>query len=121
MNLGTLRTDIVTTLEESLRILSQTGMRYLVLAFLAYLLSVYLCAVRWQLHKSLIVVLLLSSGVWVLDVVRLKLIALALNGIVEGGLISILLYFGLPLTSASSFVFITEGLRYGKAQSCTDQ
>jgi len=121
-----------------------------------------------QLHKSFIAVLLLSSGVWVIDIISLKLIALALKlprslylistvsilfpllgnlpitpgglGVVEGGLIYILLYFGLPLASASSFVFLErlisfglssvigflylfymEGLRYGKAQSCTDQ
>lgn len=295
MNLGTLKTaiviflllmagvflvrtywiDIVTTLGESLRILSQTKIRYFVLAFLAYLLSVYLFAVRWQLvlnsigyelkaadlvpvifggifannltpasraggeplrifwinkrfginytdgfisilferlveaipisvlliyvvysfpsleikflpvrnslmlnstyllllglfaaglvlwyfkeklssplnrvrkhwrqlRKSFTAVLLLSSGVWILDVIRLKLIALALDlplplhlvatvsilylvlgslpitpgglGIVEGGLISILLYFGLPLASASSFVFLERIISFG--------
>jgi glycosyltransferase 2 family protein len=268
-------TDIVTTLGESLRILSQTKIRYFFLAFLAYLLSVYLFAVRWQkvlnsidyelkavdlvpvifggifannltpasraggeplrifwinkkfginytdgfisilferlveaipisvlliyvvysfpsleikflpvrnsltlnstyllllglfvaglalwyfreklssplnrvkmhwrkLRKSFTAVLLLSSGVWVLDVIRLKLIALALDlplslhliatvsilylvlgslpitpgglGIVEGGLISILLYFGLPLASASSFVFLERVISLG--------
>jgi uncharacterized membrane protein YbhN (UPF0104 family) len=267
--------DIVTTLGESLRILSQTRIRYFVLAFLAYLLSVYLFAVRWQqvlnsigyelkaadlvpvifggifannltpasraggeplrifwinkrfginyidgfisilferlveaipisvlliyvlysfpsldikllpardsitlnstyilllglfaaglaiwifranisstlnrvrnhwrqLHRSFMAVLLLSSGVWVLDVIRLKLIALALDlplslhliatvsilylvlgslpitpdglGIVEGGLISILLYFGLSLASASSFVFLERFISFG--------
>jgi uncharacterized protein (TIRG00374 family) len=94
-----------------------------------------------QLHKSFISVLLLSSGVWVLDLIRLKLIALALNlplsmhliatvsilylllgslpitpgglGIVEGGLISILLYFGVPLASASSFVFLERFISFG--------
>jgi glycosyltransferase 2 family protein len=94
-----------------------------------------------QLHKSFTAVLLLSSGVWVLDVIRLKLIALALDlplslhliatvsilylvlgsfpitpgglGIVEGGLISILLYFGLPLASASSFVFLERFISFG--------
>lgn len=268
-------TDIVTTLGESLRILSQTKIRYFVLAFLAYLLSVYLFAVRWQLvlnsigyelkaadlvpvifggifannltpasraggeplrifwinkrfginytdgfisilferlveaipisvlliyvvysfpsleikflpvrnslmlnstyllllglfaaglalwyfkeklssplnrvrkhwrqlRKSFTAVLLLSCGVWILDVIRLKLIALALDlplslhliatvsilylvlgslpitpgglGIVEGGLISILLYFGLPLASASSFVFLERVISFG--------
>jgi len=268
-------TDIVTTLEESLKILSETRIRYFILAFLVYLLSVYLFAIRWQqvlcsigynlkaanlvpvifggifannltpasraggeplrifwvnkrfgisytnafisilferlveaipifllliyvlysfpslelkflslrnsltlnstyllllgffmvvlaiwlfrerlssllnsveqnwkqLHKSFISVLLLSSGVWVLDLIRLKLIALALNlplsmhliatvsilylllgslpitpgglGIVEGGLISILLYFGLPLASASSFVFLERFISFG--------
>jgi uncharacterized protein (TIRG00374 family) len=87
-----------------------------------------------QHHKFFIAVHLLSSGVWVLATIRLKLIALALNlpvslyliatvsilylvlgslpitpgglGIVEGGLIPILLYFGLPLASSSSFVFL---------------
>jgi uncharacterized membrane protein YbhN (UPF0104 family) len=97
---------------------------------------------HWRrLHKSFIAVLLLSSAVWVLDIVRLKLIALALNlplslhliatvsilylvlgslpitpgglGIVEGGLISILLYFGLPLASASSFVFLERFISFG--------
>lgn len=94
-----------------------------------------------QLKKSFIPALLLSSGVWVLDIIRLKLIALALNlplslhiiatvsilylvlgslpitpgglGIVEGGLISILLYFGLPLASASSFVFLERFISFG--------
>jgi uncharacterized protein (TIRG00374 family) len=94
-----------------------------------------------QLHKSFFPVLLLSSAVWVLDVIRLKLLAMALNlplslfliatvsilylllgslpitpgglGIVEGGLISILLYFGLPLASASSFVFLERLISFG--------
>ena len=80
-------------------------------------------------------------GVWILDIIRLKLIALALNlplslyliatvsilylllgslpitpgglGIVEGGLISVLLYFGLPLASASSFVFLERFISFG--------
>ena len=94
-----------------------------------------------QLHKSFIAALLLSTGVWILDVIRLKLLALALNlplslhviatvsilylllgslpitpgglGIVEGGLISILLYFGLPVASASSFVFLERFISFG--------
>jgi uncharacterized protein (TIRG00374 family) len=94
-----------------------------------------------QLHTSFIAVLLLSSGVWVLDIIRFKLIALALNlplslhliatvsilylllgslpitpgglGIVEGGLISVLLYLGLPLASASSFVFLERVISFG--------
>jgi uncharacterized protein (TIRG00374 family) len=94
-----------------------------------------------QLHKSFIPVLLLSSGVWILDIIRFKLLALALNlplslyliatvsflylllgslpitpgglGIVEGGLISVLLYFGLPLSSASSFVFLERFISFG--------
>lgn len=94
-----------------------------------------------QLHKSFNVVLLLSSGVWILDIIRLKLIALSLSlplslhflatvsilylllgslpitpgglGIVEGGLISVLLYLGLPLASASSFVFLERFISFG--------
>lgn len=94
-----------------------------------------------QLRKSFVPVLLLSSGVWVLDVIRLKMLALALGlpmsifviatvsilylllgslpitpgglGIVEGGLISILLYFGLSLASASSFVFLERFISFG--------
>lgn len=94
-----------------------------------------------QLHNSFISVLLLSSGVWVLDIIRLKLIALSLNlplplhfiatvsilylllgslpitpgglGIVEGGLISVLLYLGLSLASASSFVFLERFISFG--------
>ncbi len=94
-----------------------------------------------QLHKSVIAVLLLSSGVWIIDIIRLKLIDLALNlpqslhliatvsilylvlgnlpitpgglGVVEGVLIYILLYFGLPLTSASSFVFLERLISFG--------
>ncbi len=97
---------------------------------------------NWKkLKKSFIPVLLLSSGVWVLDIIRLKYIALALNlplslhtiatvsilylilgslpitpgglGIVEGGLVSILLYFGLSLALASSFVFIERFISFG--------
>ena len=97
---------------------------------------------NWKkLKKSFIPVLLLSSGVWVLDIIRLKYIALALNlplslhtiatvsilylilgslpitpgglGIVEGGLVSILLYFGLSLALASSFVFLERFISFG--------
>ncbi|WP_292371793.1 MULTISPECIES: lysylphosphatidylglycerol synthase transmembrane domain-containing protein [unclassified Methanosarcina] len=94
-----------------------------------------------QLRKSFVSVLLLSSGVWILDIIRLKLIALALNlplslyliatasilylllgslpitpgglGIVEGGLISVLRYLGLSLASASSFVFLERFISFG--------
>ncbi|HWQ47539.1 MAG TPA: lysylphosphatidylglycerol synthase transmembrane domain-containing protein [Methanosarcina sp.] len=94
-----------------------------------------------QFKKSFIPVLLLSCGVWVLDVIRLKSVALALNinlslsliitisilsfllgalpltpgglGIIEGGLISLLLYFGLSLAFASSFVFLERFISYG--------
>lgn len=97
---------------------------------------------NWKkLNRSFIPALLLSTGVWILDIIRLQLIALALNlhlslyviaavsvlylllgllpitpgglGIVEGGLISLLLYFGLPLASASSFVFLERFISYG--------
>lgn len=97
---------------------------------------------NWKkLKKSFIPVLLLSSGVWILDIIRLKYIALALNlplslhtiatvsilylilgslpitpgglGIVEGGLVSILLYFGLSLALASSFVFLERFISFG--------
>lgn len=97
---------------------------------------------NWKkLHKSFIPALLLSSGVWILDIVRLQLIALALNlnlslhiiasvsilylllgllpitpgglGIVEGGLISLLLYFGLSLASSGSFVFLERFISFG--------
>jgi len=94
-----------------------------------------------QLKNSFIPVLLLSCGVWALDIIRLKLVALALNinlslnlivtvsiisfllealpltpgglGIVEGGLISLFLYLGLPLTSAGSFVILERFISYG--------
>ena len=125
----------------------------LLLAFLAAGILIWLFRARFssllksvqqnwrQLNKSFIPVLLLSCGVWVLDIIRLKLIALALNlplslyiiatvsilylllgslpitpgglGIVEGGLISFLLYFGLPLASASSFVFLERFISFG--------
>jgi len=125
----------------------------LLLAFLATGIIVWVFRARfapllnevkqnWKLlNKSFIPVLLLSCAVWVLDVIRLKLIALALNiplslyvvaavsvlylflgllpitpgglGIVEGGLISLLLYFGLPLASAGSFVFLERFISYG--------
>jgi uncharacterized membrane protein YbhN (UPF0104 family) len=97
---------------------------------------------NWELFKgSFIPVLLLSCGVWILDVIRLKLVALALNidlsinliitvsvlsfllgalpltpgglGIIEGGLISLLLYLGLPLGPAGSFVFLERLISYG--------
>lgn len=97
---------------------------------------------NWNLFKkSFIPVLFLSCGVWVLDVIRLKLVSLALNinlslnliitvsilsfllgalpltpgglGIIEGGLISLLLYFGLSVASASSFVLLERIISYG--------
>jgi uncharacterized membrane protein YbhN (UPF0104 family) len=97
---------------------------------------------NWKLLSgSFIATILLSSGVWVLDIIRLKFIALALNiqiswyiiaavsvlyfflgilpitpgglGIVEGGLISLLLYFGLPLASASSYVILERFISFG--------
>lgn len=94
-----------------------------------------------QLNKSLVSTLLLSCTVWILDIIRLKFIALALNlplplyiitavsilylligllpitpgglGIVEGGLISLLIFFGLSLASAGSFVFLERFISYG--------
>lgn len=94
-----------------------------------------------QLNKSFVPVLLLSCSVWVLEIIRLKLIASSLNlplslysitavsivylllgflpltpggvGIVEGGLISLLLFFGLPFASAGSFVFLERFISYG--------
>jgi uncharacterized protein (TIRG00374 family) len=94
-----------------------------------------------QFKKSFIPVLFLSCGVWALDVIRLKLVSLALNidlslnliitvsilsfllgalpltpgglGIIEGGLISLLLYFGLSVASASSFVLLERIISYG--------
>ncbi len=97
---------------------------------------------NWKLFKkSFIPVLFLSGGVWILDIIRLKLVALSLNidlslntivtisilsfllgalpltpgglGIIEGGLISLLLYFGLSLASASSFVLLERFISYG--------
>jgi glycosyltransferase 2 family protein len=94
-----------------------------------------------RFKRSFVPVFLLSCGVWVLDVTRLKLVALALNidlslnlivtvsilsfllgalpltpgglGIVEGGLISLLLYLGLPLGPAGSFVLLERFISYG--------
>jgi uncharacterized protein (TIRG00374 family) len=94
-----------------------------------------------QFKKSVIPVFFLSGGVWILDVIRFKMVALALSldlplnilimvsiisfllgilpltpgglGIVEGGLISLLLYFGLPLAPATSFVFLERIISYG--------
>jgi uncharacterized membrane protein YbhN (UPF0104 family) len=94
-----------------------------------------------QFKGSFVPVFLLSCGVWTLDVIRLKLVALALNinlslnlivtvsilsfllgalpltpgglGIVEGGLISLLLYLGLPLGPAGSFVLLERFISYG--------
>lgn len=97
---------------------------------------------NWKrLSGSFVSTILLSSAVWVLDIIRLKLIALALDfhvswfiiaavsvtyfflgilpitpgglGIVEGGLISLLLYFGFTLASASSFVFLERFISFG--------
>ena len=107
--------------------------------FVSFLLKVQK---NWKLFKSsFIPVFLLSCGVWTLDVVRLKLVALALDidlslsliatvsilsfllgalpltpgglGIIEGGLISLLLYFGLPLGPAGSFVLLERFISYG--------
>lgn len=94
-----------------------------------------------QLRKYFGTVLLLSCGAWALDIVRLEMIASALSlpipfhiiatvsilylvlgclpitpgglGIVEGGLIYLLLCFGLPLASAGSFVFLERFISYG--------
>jgi uncharacterized protein (TIRG00374 family) len=83
---------------------------------------------------------LLSCGVWILDILRFKLVALALNinlslnlavtlsilsfllealpltpgglGLVEGSLISLLLYLGLPLGPAGSFIFLERFISY---------
>jgi glycosyltransferase 2 family protein len=94
-----------------------------------------------QLKISFFPVLFLSCGVWALDILRLKLVALALNinlplklivtvsilsfllgalpltpgglGIIEGGLISVLLYLGLPLGPAGSFVLLERFVSYG--------
>ena len=97
---------------------------------------------NWKrLNKSFVSTLFLSCAVWILDIIRLKFIALALNlplslyiitavsrlylligllpitpggiGIVEGGLISLLLFFGLSLASAGSFVFLERFISYG--------
>ncbi len=97
---------------------------------------------NWKkLNKSFVSVFLLSCAVWILDIIRLKFIALALNlplslyiitavsilhlllglipitpgglGIVEGGLVSLLLFFGLPLATAGSFVFLERFISYG--------
>lgn len=94
-----------------------------------------------QMNRSFTPTLLLSCGVWGLDVIRLKLVASALSlplsidiiivfsvlylilgclsitpgglGIVEGGLVSLLLYFGLSPASAGSFVFLERIVSYG--------
>ena len=88
-----------------------------------------------QFKKSFLPVLLLSCGVWGFDIIRLELVALSLNeivtvstlsfllgllsltpggpGIIEGDLISLLLYFGSPLASAGSFVFLERFISYG--------
>lgn len=94
-----------------------------------------------QMNRSFAPVLLLSFGVWGLDVIRLKLVASALSlplsmdiiilfsvlylilgclsvtpgglGILEGGLVSLLLYFGLSPASAGSFVFLERIVSYG--------
>lgn len=97
---------------------------------------------NWKrLNKSFASTLFLSCAVWILDIIRLKFIALALNlplslyiitavsimylligllpitpgglGIVEGGLISLLLFFGISLASAGSFVFLERFISYG--------
>jgi glycosyltransferase 2 family protein len=96
----------------------------------------------WKMFKkSFVPILFLSCGVWALDITRLKLVALALNidfslnmiitisvlslllgalsltprgfGIVEGGLVSLLLYSGLSFVSAGSFVFLERFVSYG--------
>lgn len=94
-----------------------------------------------QLNRSFVPVLLLSCLVWGLDVIRIKLVASALSlplsmdiiivfsvlylvlgclpitpgglGIVEGGLVSLLLYFGMSPASAGSFVFLERFVSYG--------
>lgn len=137
--------------QKSALILNSTYM--LLLAFLATGILLWVFRARFvnllkdiqqnwkKLNRSFIPALLLSCGVWALDIIRLKLIALALDiplslyiittvsvlylllgllpvapgglGIVEGGLISLLLYFGLSLASAGSFVFLERFISYG--------
>jgi uncharacterized protein (TIRG00374 family) len=137
--------------QKSILTLSSTYL--LILAFLATgiiiwvfreKLTVFLKDIQqnWKkLNKAFIPVLLLSSGVWILDIIRLQLISMALNlhlplyivasvsifylllgllpitpgglGIVEGGLISLLLYFGLSLASSGSFVFLERFISFG--------
>lgn len=133
--------------------LTLKSIHLLILAFLAAGMAIWFLRAKFaallrnlqknwkQLKKSFASVLLLSCGVWTLDIIRLKLVALALNihlplnlivtvsilsfllgllpltpgglGIIEGGLISLLLYSGLPLASAGSFVFLERLISYG--------
>lgn len=97
--------------------------------------------VRNSLKKHLFLLSFLSCGVWILDIIRLELgasslsIHLPLNeiatvlifsfllgllqltpgglGIIGGDLISLLLYFGLPVASACTFVLLERFSSYG--------
>jgi len=133
--------------------LTLSSIHLILLVFLAVGIAIWFLRVKFasllrnlqknwkQLKKSFTSVLLLSFGVWILDIIRLKLVALALNihlplnlivtvsilsfllgllpltpgglGIIEGGLVSLLLYSGLPLASAGSFVFLERLISYG--------
>ena len=102
-----------------------------------------LCQDWRQMNRSFVPALLLSFGVWGLDVIRLKLVASALSlqlsldiiilfsvlylilgclsitpgglGILEGGLVSLLLYFGLSPASAGSLCSSRESSPTGLA------
>jgi uncharacterized protein (TIRG00374 family) len=93
-----------------------------------------------RLNSAFLPTLFLSSVVWVLDVMRLKFITMALGlhvsldvlllisvlylilgsvplllgglGIVEGGLIAVLGYFGMPIITASGIVVLERLISY---------
>jgi uncharacterized protein (TIRG00374 family) len=93
-----------------------------------------------SMHSLNVVAVLLSSTVWLLDVVRLKLIALAFGlnlawsfiavisianllfglvaftpggvGIIEGGLVGTLTYFGIPMALAVSITLLERFVSY---------
>ncbi len=93
-----------------------------------------------KMHNLNLIAILLSSSIWLLDVVRLKLIALAFGlnlawsliavisianlllglvaftpggiGIIEGGLIGALTYFGIPMALALSITLLERFVSY---------
>lgn len=142
-----------------IKLLSQTNslalksIHLLILAFLAIGIAIWFFRAKFvslyrnmqqswkQLKKAFIPVILLSCGVWILDIIRLELVASSLSihlplneiatvlifsfllgllqltpgglGIIGGDLISLLLYFGLPVASASTFVLLERFISYG--------
>lgn len=136
-------TGIVPAVLESWKMLAETRIRYIILAFLVYLLSVYLFAVRWQKVLSCI-----GYNLKAADLFPILFGAIFVNNLTPANRTGgeplrifwankrfgisytdgfIMVFFEKSVLSLISCLidlftsFITEGLRYGKTQNCTDK